>query len=329
MAGHAAGLMTVFPRLLAFFARYGTQGFIASIALGLAWPQLAAVARPFLGVCIFSFLLLTFMRADLGAVRRVLARPVRLGLACLWLLLAPALIIGVPLALAGRASLDPGLVLGLALMGAAPPMLSGPAVAVLLGLEPTLLLSATVITTVMAPLVSPILADRIAGAGVPLDPAALALRLAMLIGGALACAMALRRLFGEARLAHHRPSFDGGAVVLYLVFAVAAMDGVAQAALSRPGLVAGFTAAAFAVGILGMAAAWAALALIRPNERFGLAYATGHRNMGLLIAALGAGVPDTTYLFFALAQFPIYLMPQLVKPLARRVAGAGTQVAGP
>jgi hypothetical protein len=39
-----------------------------------------------------------------------------------------------------------------------------------------------------------------------------------------------------------------------------------------------------------------------------------------LIAALGAATPDTTFLFFALAQFPIYLMPQLVKPLARRFA---------
>ena len=41
--------------------------------------------------------------------------------------------------------------------------------------------------------------------------------------------------------------------------------------------------------------------------------------MGLLIAALGAATPDTTFLFFALAQFPIYLMPQIVKPLARRI----------
>ena len=38
----------------------------------------------------------------------------------------------------------------------------------------------------------------------------------------------------------------------------------------------------------------------------------------VLIAALGAATPDTTYLFFALAQFPIYLMPQIVKRFSRR-----------
>jgi MFS-type transporter involved in bile tolerance (Atg22 family) len=47
-------------------------------------------------------------------------------------------------------------------------------------------LSATVITTVLAPAVSPLLADAVAGAAVPLDRWALALRLAVFIGGAIA-----------------------------------------------------------------------------------------------------------------------------------------------
>jgi BASS family bile acid:Na+ symporter len=38
--------------------------------------------------------------------------------------------------------------------------------------------------------------------------------------------------------------------------------------------------------------------------------------MGLLIATLGASVPETTFLFFALAQFPIYLMPQILRSAA-------------
>jgi BASS family bile acid:Na+ symporter len=56
------------------------------------------------------------------------------------------------------------------------------------------------------------------------------------------------------------------------------------------------------------------------SDRFLMGYGTGQRNMGALIAALGAATPETTFLFFALAQFPIYLMPQIIKPLARRFA---------
>jgi BASS family bile acid:Na+ symporter len=41
--------------------------------------------------------------------------------------------------------------------------------------------------------------------------------------------------------------------------------------------------------------------------------------MGLMLAAAGSTVPDLTWLYFAIAQFPIYLLPQMLKPLARVV----------
>jgi BASS family bile acid:Na+ symporter len=48
-------------------------------------------------------------------------------------------------------------------------------------------------------------------------------------------------------------------------------------------------------------------------------YGAGQRNMGMIVAALGAGVPPSTFLFFALAQFPIYLMPWLLSGFAGRI----------
>src|ERR1051325_1894447 len=96
--------------LLAFIGRYGTQGFVVSIFLGLALPGFAALARPLLSACIFTFITLTFARADLAVIRRILREPRRLIIACLWLTFAPALLIGAALALIGRESLDPGMV---------------------------------------------------------------------------------------------------------------------------------------------------------------------------------------------------------------------------
>jgi hypothetical protein len=40
-----------------------------------------------------------------------------------------------------------------------------------------------------------------------------------------------------------------------------------------------------------------------------------------MLAATGGALPDLTWLYFALSQFPIYLSPQLLQPLARRVLG--------
>jgi BASS family bile acid:Na+ symporter len=43
-----------------------------------------------------------------------------------------------------------------------------------------------------------------------------------------------------------------------------------------------------------------------------------------MLAATGGALPAFTWLYFALAQFPAYLTPLLLSPLARRIkAGAG------
>jgi bile acid:Na+ symporter, BASS family len=311
---------------LAFAGRYGTQGFALSLAVGILLPGLATAARPLLSVTIFVFLVLTFARADLPEIARVLRRPAKLALACAWLLLAPPLLVGFGLALVGRAAVDPGLVLGLAVVAAAPPILSAPAIAILLGLEPTLLLAATVLTTLASPLTAPVVAEWVAGAVVPLDAVALAGRLAGFIGGSLVVAAGFRCLVGHGRIVAEARAIDGAGVLCYVLFAIAAMDGVAEAAGSRPRMVAGFVAIAFAISFAGLALATIGLAVLKPSERFLLGYGTGHRNMGLLIASLGASAPETTFLFFALAQFPIYLMPQALKPLAARIARPSARV---
>ena len=44
------------------------------------------------------------------------------------------------------------------------------------------------------------------------------------------------------------------------------------------------------------------------------------RNMGLMLAATDGVLPGTTWRYFALCQFPIYLSPQLLKPIVRRLS---------
>jgi len=49
-----------------------------------------------------------------------------------------------------------------------------------------------------------------------------------------------------------------------------------------------------------------------------LAVSAGSRNLGLMIAAAGGAVPDLTWLYVAMAQFPIYLLPYLLTPVLTR-----------
>ena len=39
-----------------------------------------------------------------------------------------------------------------------------------------------------------------------------------------------------------------------------------------------------------------------------------------MLAATGFAIPDIAWLYFAVAQFPIYLLPHLLKSLARRLS---------
>lgn len=305
--------------LFALVGRYGTQGFVVAILIGLALPQFAAAARPLLALTIFAFLAMTFARVDLAALRALGRRPAPIALASLWLLATPPLVVLGLFAIVGREALGPGIVLGLALYAAAPPILSSPAVAMLLNLPPTLLVATVLLTTALAPLVAPPLVEFVAGAAVPLDVGILIERLALLIGGAVVLAAIIRLVLGRERIARHKGTFDGLAVVFYALFAIAAMDGVLVAMIETPALVAAILAGVFALSIVGFAIAFVGLRMLPAGDRFVLGYATGQRNMGLLVAALGAATPDVTFLFFALAQFPIYLLPQIVKPIARRL----------
>jgi len=48
---------------------------------------------------------------------------------------------------------------------------------------------------------------------------------------------------------------------------------------------------------------------------------TGNCNMGIVLVALADEAPFDTVMFFALGQIPMYMLPALMLPLYRRIAG--------
>jgi hypothetical protein len=48
----------------------------------------------------------------------------------------------------------------------------------------------------------------------------------------------------------------------------------------------------------------------------------GFRNIGLVMATLGASLPEMAWFYFAMSQFPIYILPVLLKPLTNRLQAA-------
>jgi bile acid:Na+ symporter, BASS family len=191
-----------------------------------------------------------------------------------------------------------------------------------LGLENSLALTLLVLGMLVAPVASPAFASLLAGAAVPISPLMLAEKLALFIGLGMVLGLLLRRLVGYARITALKPELDGTGVLLYFVFAIAAMDGVIDTTLRQPLFVLGLLALTAGIAALGFALTWGLARSFGFNDRFSLATSVAFRNMGLLMTPIFSLVPPTTFLYFALAQIPVYVGPMVLKAVKARLEPA-------
>lgn len=301
---------------LSLIGRHGTLLAAASIFIGLALPQLAALLKPALGAVIIGMLTLAFLRVDPVALRRYFTRPGLIAASALWLMLIAPALIGTAFSHAGVAEASPGLYFMLVLQLAGPGLMSSPAVAALLGLDVALTLAGLIVTVAVAPLSAWLFTHVFLGAALT-SPLMLGLRLALIIAGSALGAAVIRRIAGGAFIEAQAQRIDGLSVLMFMSFAIAAMDGVSAYIATEPLLVAKLTLLAFGLS-LGMTAVTTLVFWPAGRSRaFALGVLAGNRNVGLMLAATGFAVSDIAWLYFAVAQFPIYLLPHLMRPLAR------------
>ncbi|MEI2387139.1 sodium:proton symporter [Breoghania sp. JC706] len=307
---------------LNFLGRHGARAAAASAVAGLMLPAFSATLRPWIPHAIFALLVLAFLRVEPAAVARRLSRPMLIVAAVAWMMAAIPLGAGLVAHAFHLETLSPQMMLALFIVTAAPPVMSAPAFAFLMGLDGALSLTVMVACVLLTPLAAPFVAGFLLADALPLDPLRLAMNLGGLLAGSIAVAWAVRRLAGRERIEAARSEIDGVNVILLFAFIIAAMDGVVARFMSDPMLIVAITALTFAVAFAQIAVTYLGLRGIGRADAFTIALAAGNRNMGLMVAAMGASVPDLTWLYFALGQFPIYMLPMILKPLARRMAAA-------
>ncbi|MEE9265139.1 MAG: hypothetical protein V3V86_00290 [Gammaproteobacteria bacterium] len=296
-------------------SRHAATVLAVGIFAGLALPDLAGWMRPLLPSAVAGLLFLALLRIDWQELSRHLSRPLAAALFCAWFLIATPVLVWLAVELF---DVDRGLGTALILAAACPPIVSGPAMALLLRLDAPLMLVSVVIASLLAPFTVVAVSSYLLGVSLHIDALALFLRLAFLIGGCVLTALLVRRLLGQARLARCRDPFDIASVMLLLVFAVAIMDGVTELVAQDPWRVLQFIIAAFAANILLQLLGTAVAATMERRSAFTVGFASGNRNMGLLLAVLPADSPPDVLLFFGLAQLPIYILPAVLGPAYRR-----------
>jgi BASS family bile acid:Na+ symporter len=159
------------------------------------------------------------------------------------------------------------------------------------------------------------------GPALSISPLALAAKLFAILAGAALIGLVARRVFGLAAVERQGERINGLNILVLFVFVAAVMESVGARFLAFPTATMTLAALAFAV-FVAVLFLTALLFLAAGRERaLALGFMASQRNMGLMLAGTGGALPDLTWLYFALSQFPIYLSPQLLRPLARRVLG--------
>jgi hypothetical protein len=304
---------------LAWLGRQGTRAIAAVVFIGIAAPPVDALVKPLVPEAIFGLLCIAFLRVDTTALRIHLRRPGLILVVTAWTMLAVPTLVGVAGLVAGLLTRSPELFIALMLQAIASPMMAAPAFAALMGLDATLVLVTLVVSSALTPFTAPLFAYVFIGSALTLPPVRLAVKLVVILGGSALVAIGIRRLVGIAAITHNKDKIDGVNILLVFVFVGAVMEHVAARVLAQPLFMLGLGALAFAVcyAILGLTT----LVLLNAGREraFALGLMASQRNMGLMVAATGNALPELAWLYFALCQFPIYLSPQLLKPLVRQV----------
>ena len=304
--------------VLAWLGRQGTRAITALVFIGIVAPPIGALLKPFVTAAIFLLLTIAFMRLDASALRGYVRRPALVLAATGWTMLVVPIAfgaVGLALGLQARA---PDLLLGLMLQAVASPMMATPSFAALMGLDATLVLVTLIAASALTPLTAPVFTSAVVGPALTLSPLALGLTLLAIILGSAAAGLLLRRLVGPATIQRFKDEIDGVNILVAFVFVAAVMEHVAARVLAAPVQMLGLGMLAFALFVTVFGVTTLTFAGAGRERALALGFMASQRNMGLMLAATGGALPDLTWLYFAMCQFPIYLSPQLLKPLARR-----------
>jgi len=297
----------------------GTRAIAALVFIGIAVPPIGQLLRPFVTEAIFFLLCISFMRVDIGALRDHLRRPGIVLTATAWTTLGVPLISGASCFATGLDARSPDLFLALMLQAVASPMMAAPALAAVMGLDSTLVLITLVTSTALVPITAPLFAYAFFGTALTLAPLGLGFKLLAILGGSLLVAGAIRWTVGASAIKRHTRAIDGLNILILFVFVAAVMGSVGGSFLADPARTIELVVLAFAVFFALLGVTTLIFRRLGRERALALGLMVSQRNMGLMLAATDGVLPGLTWLYFALCQFPIYLSPQLLKPIVRRL----------
>jgi BASS family bile acid:Na+ symporter len=300
---------------LEFLGRHATVFMASSVFVALILPDLASVFNPLLTPVIWGMLFLAMVRLDWLTVKLSIGRWRVSSIALLWMLIgSPALMWACVMHL----DVTPGIAIAMVLMASSAPLNSVPAIVMMMGLNGALALVVMIGATFLLPITMPVIAFEFMNIRLDMSAWEMAGRLTALLVSALIASISCRQFIGTERITNWKIKFDGVVVILLAIFAIAIMDGVSALLIKDPIRILTITFLSFVANALLQLIGFGLFKSIGLRDAMTFGFASGNRNMGIILAVLPASSDPDIMLYFALAQFPMYVYPGLLKPLIRK-----------
>lgn len=305
-------------RALAASARHGKALLAVAILGDVLVPPLAHALRGAVGTAVVALSTLVLLRVDIPATLRHLRRPLRIiAVVTVQMLVCPML----AWSLVRIVGSDPILGDATVLFATAPALVSAPAFARQLGLDPELALLGALLGTMLVPISAPPMAWALTAVHLAISPVGFSARMAVVVGLPLLLSAVARQLLGACRLEAIGPALDGVTVWVLVALGLGIMDGVGVGLAADPVWVLGAIALAFlAIIILNLLTAAASL----PFGAEAAATAgmlSGFRSMALYLAVLPTDADPGLAMFFGLYQITLYIAPLAMAPIYARMLG--------
>lgn len=295
----------------------------SGVFIGLAAPELAEWAAPALPYAVAAMMTIAAIRISSKDFADTLRRWHVVTSLVAWLLVvSPLLVLGMTWLIQPPAQIAMALIM----TAACPPLMSTVGLAWMLGFNPPLALAVVMSATLICPLVLSAVLGAFPMAGISLEPFELFVRLSALVLGSYCLAMVLRRALGPERVAQWSDVWDLATVSALLLFAVAVMDGVWTRASSDPGYVLLLLVVAFGSNLIHQVAGFWVSRRLGRSSAMTMAFASGARAVGILLAVAPGGAESDLVLFFALYQFPMYTLPVVLRRIYSGPAASDSPV---
>lgn len=294
--------------LLIWIARLGPWVLASGLAVGIAFPGLGAVVRPWLPEMVVMLLFLASLRIGFaemaGSVQALLRAS---GMVLVFQLLCPLVVVIVGY---GFGVIDQTWLVALVIMMSASSIVGSPNMALMMGHAPDTAMRMLVVGTAMLPLtVVPVflLMPSLGGATVIVWAAA---KLLLVILGSTLAAMACRKWplrdmgpLGQRRL-------DGVSAIVLAVFVIGLTQAAGDTLRAAPVTMLWWLGVAFLANFGAQVVCFFTVReWIKPGAAVGVSLVAGNRNVALFLVSLPAEVTAPLLVFIGCYQIPMFLTP--------------------